>query len=106
MDKEGESQWEVTAFVKVTQSLSADAERKQKFYQAHLILIFKLVQSYSIFHWRHSAGVTPPSISKLQEFKKYYPLYTKSRKIILRGLKKTSKRENCKDLSQQKILSD
>lgn len=56
MGKQRESQQKVMAFVKVTQFLSANVERKQKLYQAHLTLIFRLVQSHSIFHWRNSAG--------------------------------------------------
>lgn len=63
MGKQGESQQEVVAFVKVTQSLSENVERKQKLCQAHLIVIFRLVQIHSIFQWRHSAGETTPSIS-------------------------------------------
>ena len=53
MDKKGKSHREITAFVKVTQSLSADVERKQKLYQAHPILIFRLGQSHLIVHGRH-----------------------------------------------------
>lgn len=40
MGKQGESQQEVMAFVKVTQFLNANVERKHKLYQAHLIRIF------------------------------------------------------------------
>lgn len=55
-DKKGNSHREVTAFVKVTRSLSAHVERKQKLYQAQPILISRPEQSHSITQGRRSVS--------------------------------------------------
>lgn len=108
-DKKGKSHREVTAFVKVTQSLSAHVERKQKLYQAQPILISRPEESHSITQGRRSVSAggdlsfksLTSGIKETVHFT-HKSLYGNSSRFK----KKSSKREMYKDPSLQKILPD